>query len=92
MSASNSASDSKGTILIFDLKVHILFIGYDVTITNGLHLELSYQKMDLEKPGFELGTFLFQTPCSTTVLTLLSCTNKSQKQRKFNKKQTIFKK
>ena len=44
MSASNSASDSKGTILIFDLKVHILLIGYDVTIKYGLHLELSSQK------------------------------------------------
>ena len=41
MSASNKTSDSKGTKSIFDLKVQILFIGYDVTIKYGLHLELS---------------------------------------------------
>ena len=28
MSASNSRSESKGNLLIFDLKYHILFIGY----------------------------------------------------------------
>ena len=44
MWGSNSASDGKETILIFDLKVHILFIGYDVTIKYGLHLELSSWK------------------------------------------------
>ena len=38
----------KGTRLIFDLKVNILFFGYDLTIKYGLHLELSSQKMDLE--------------------------------------------
>ena len=57
---SNSASDSTGTILICDLKVHFLFIGCDVTIKYKLHLELSSQKMDLEFPGFELMTFQFQ--------------------------------
>ena len=31
MSLSNSASDSKGVIFIFYLKVHILSIGYDAT-------------------------------------------------------------
>ena len=71
MSASNLASDSKGTILIFDLKVHISFIGYDVTLKYGLHLELISQKMDLVMPGFELGTFRFQTRRSTNELTLL---------------------
>ena len=69
MSASNSASDSKGTMLIFNLKV--LIIGYDVTINYRLHLELSFQKMDLEMPEFELGTFQFQTRFFTTVLTYI---------------------
>ena len=64
MSASNSASDSKRTVFIFDLKVHILFIGYNVTIKR------SSQKMDLEMLGFELGIFQLQTLCSTTELTL----------------------
>ena len=67
MSASNSASDSKGTILIF----YFLFIGYDITIKYGLHLELSSQKMDLEMLGFELKTFRLQTLCFTTELTLV---------------------
>ena len=44
MVVSNSVSDSKGTIFIFDLKVHILLIGYDVTIKYELCLELSSQK------------------------------------------------
>ena len=61
MSASNSASDSKGIILIFDLEVHTLYIGYYLTIKYRLHLELSSQKMDFETPVFELRTFQFQT-------------------------------
>ena len=56
MSATNSASDSEGALLIFELKVYILFIGYYVTIKYELNLELSSQKMDLEMLGFELGT------------------------------------
>ena len=48
-----------------------IIIGYDVTITSGLHLELNSQKMDVEMPGFELGTFRFQTQSSTNELTQL---------------------
>ena len=59
MSVFSSASDSRGTILILYSKVHVLFIGYDVTIKYWLHLELSSQKMDLETKGYELETFQF---------------------------------
>ena len=61
--------ESKGTTLIFDLKVHIKFIGYDVTIKYRLHLELTSQKMGQEMQGFELGAFQFQTQRSSTELT-----------------------
>ena len=60
MSASNSASDSQGTILFFDLKVLILFIEYDAAIKYGLHLKLSSQKRDLEMPRLKLRTFRLQ--------------------------------